>query len=179
MYGPARNVFIACLLLLTVSDVFRNSTELHRRFTSFTDPVLDMLGIRQGRWSLFAPNVGNFNYKIIAHVTYADKTVVDVPQIDWHRQSLWDSFVRFPEEEYWTWVRQNRAKVAWPALARYTLAHVPATSPTNAKPVQVKLERRWAQMRKPPPKVESKQTPPGPLLHLSQTYNFYTYKVKP
>ena len=75
-------------------------TLLHRRIRDWCDPVLDVTGLWQGDWELFAPSPDQVNLRIGAIVNWRGFESTVWMQPDWHSMSAWDRTRYFRQMSY-------------------------------------------------------------------------------
>lgn len=131
------NTTIVVFLLCICVDGCPNQGVFHDRAVSWFDPIVDMLGIWQGSWSVFAPEVDSENFHLELQIEYDDGSVRSWRSPDWQKLSVGEKFIRFREAEYCESLRADRNSRARPELVRYWAERLKPT-PTS-RPV-------WAQL---------------------------------
>ena len=134
------------------------------------DFVMDVTGLWQGPWNLFAPDVDKVNVRITAEIRYANglKSVWRSP--DWERLSTWERFESFRFQEYIDTVRRDDSAGAWPSMARYLARVVP--SPKSGRVTRVTLTRSWAEI----PSPRERFLPAKPYTSFDGNYAFHTWR---
>jgi hypothetical protein len=134
------------------------------------DPVMDVTGLWQGPWTLFAPDVDKVNMRVSAQVVFLTgvKTVWRSP--DWERMSAWERFESFRYQEYVDNIRSDDNAGAWIPLARHLARMLP--SRTTGPVVKVTLTRLWAEI--PPP--EERFLPARPYTEFTEKYEFLVWR---
>ena len=93
-----RYLFYSGLLLLggmMLIDAMPQYTRLHGRAKQWVDPLLDVTGLWQGSWELFAPKPDYVNIKILAIIQWNDGTETVWGQPDWNDMSPWQKMRAF------------------------------------------------------------------------------------
>ena len=66
------NTFLVVLLFLILVDATPSTSLAHQKLKDTIDPLLDVTGLWQETWQLFAPEPDKVNVKVTAHITCAD-----------------------------------------------------------------------------------------------------------
>ena len=143
------------------------------RYRASVDAILDVSGLWQEPWRLFAPEVDKINTRVSARVVFADGAAASWHSPEWPSLSVWQRFVQFRRMEYFDSVRLDANRSAWPPLARYLAKTVPHPSGAAAAVTEVVLRREWATIPAPgsgPP------LPARPYLNFNKTATFYTWR---
>lgn len=146
----AVNVMLVSLLTLFVIDALPASTTLHATLQQETDALLDVTGLWQGRWNLFAPEPDKVNTAISAEFTYADGSVRRWRSPDWRRLGVLRRKRLFRHMEYFDAVRQDDNDEVWGDLAQW-LARTEGQASGGAFPVRVDLTRHATVIPPPAP----------------------------
>ncbi|RLS56736.1 MAG: hypothetical protein DWH91_05920 [Planctomycetota bacterium] len=77
-------VILSCLML---PDAIPQYTLLHGKLREWTDTVLDVTGLWQGSWELFAPTPDHVNVRVGATMTWEEGADTEWMQPDWHSMS--------------------------------------------------------------------------------------------
>ena len=168
------SLLLGAWLLLLFVDALPHTSLLHQRLKSWVDPFLDVTGLWQGTWQLFAPEADKIDIRLTAEISYADGTTRLWESPDWRDMSGWQKFVHFREMEYYDAVRQDDNSPAWPSLADYLARTVPAASGPAIRPTKVVLSRRWSLV--PPPEkglrrpYQERRAFVGPYLLVEKNY---------
>ncbi len=143
------NGFIIVVLSVMLVDALPRTSLAHQRLKDAVDPILDVTGLWQESWKLFAPEVDKVNVWITTRITYTDGSSVTRRSPDWTKMSVLDRFLRFREMEYVDSIRMDSSKRAWPSLADYMARTVLHPAKPELKAIEVVLTRHWAVI--PPP----------------------------
>jgi len=171
----AVNLFIGWVLVAMLIDGLPTICLLHGRAKSGIDGSLDALGIQQGSWQLFAPQVDKVNTRISARIRYADGAEAHWQQPDWSTMSAWRKVRTFRHAEYYDSIRLDRNRPGWPSLAQYLSRTVPHPRGENVSAVQVVLTRQKATI--PDPAVE--RVPASPFIRFEDKQEFFTWNQAP
>lgn len=134
------------------------------------DFVLDVTGLWQGPWNLFAPDVDKENVRITAEIRFAAGPPASWRSPDWERMSVGDRMRSFRLQEYVDAVRLDENSGAWPALARYLSRVVPPSN--GGRVTRVTLTRRWAEI----PSPHERFVPAGPYTSFDESYDFFKWR---
>lgn len=169
---PALRIGILAVAALILIDATPTTCALHASLKQGIDPLVNMTGLWQGSWQLFAPDVDKQNARVEAEVLFSDGARARWRSPDWPRLSGWQRFVLFRHQEYYDNIRLERNRALWPTLARH-IARTLAPPEGNTRVVQVKLLRRWANV----PKLEpgAALVPAGPYENFNAAREFYTW----
>ena len=165
---------LAAWLLLLLVDTLPRTSLFHQRLKNWVDPVLDVTGLWQGTWQLFAPEADKIDIRVTAEISYADGSTRAWESPDWREMSRWQKFANFRSMEYFDAVRRNENSPAWASLADYLARTVPAADGSSARPTKVILSRHWSLV--PPLDVglrrpfREKRAFVGPYLLLEKNY---------
>lgn len=113
------NVFIVAFLLIIAIDGIPSLGLFHDRAKSAIDPILDITGIWQGGWSVFAPSVDKKNHRIDVRIEYSDGTTVQWSTPVWKELSALDKMLRFRELEFSEQLNPESNESIRPEFARY------------------------------------------------------------
>jgi hypothetical protein len=148
----------------------------HRVIKSELDYYLDVTGLWQGGWQLFAPDPDKINVSITALVTFEDGKEVVWHSPDWRSMSAWQRFLSFREAEYVDNVRADNKAAAWPDLANYFSRTIVHPENPDIKPTMVVLKREWVIIPKPTP-VNVSQFPEVPAMN--RDFIFFAEEYQP
>jgi hypothetical protein len=163
------NAFLVALLFLFVVDAL----PVEERYRAAVDPILDVSGLWQEQWRLFAPEVDKVNTRVSAEVLFADGATASWRSPDWPSLGVWQRFTKFRQMEYFDSVRLDENRGAWPPLARYLAKTVPHPNGATSPVIEVVLSRHWATIPAPgsgPP------LPAGPYVIFNEAATFYTWR---
>ncbi|MDJ0511001.1 MAG: hypothetical protein QNJ64_17360 [Crocosphaera sp.] len=143
------NSFIFSILFLIITDSLPETSLVHRHLKQTIDPVLDKLGIWQGTWQLFAPNVDKINQRFVAEITFSDQSKGIWYSPNWSQLSIKDRFLKFRQMEYYDSIYYTKNKRAWEAFAKHLSRTIVAAHDPNIKPIKIILIREWADIPAP------------------------------
>ncbi|MES2920416.1 MAG: hypothetical protein V4819_02650 [Verrucomicrobiota bacterium] len=138
------SLFLGAWLLVLFVDALPRTSQFHQRLKDWVDPFLDVTGLWQGTWQLFAPNPDKIDIRMTAEITYADGSTRSWESPDWRDMSSGQKFVNFRAMEYFDNVRRNDNSAAWGSLADYLARTIPAPGGFSIRPTKVKLARCWS-----------------------------------
>lgn len=131
------------------------------------DPVMDITGLWQGPWNLFAPDVDKLNVRVSAQIVFASGQQTAWRSPDWERMSVGDRFLAFRHQEYVDNIRLDDNAGAWVPLADYLSRTV--VPPKSGPVLRVTLTRHWAEI--PPP--ETHPLPARPFTVFKDSHAFF------
>lgn len=134
------------------------------------DPVMDVTGLWQGPWNLFAPDVDKVNVRVSAEIVFSNGRKTFWRSPDWERLSGWERFVAFRHQEYVDGVRLDDNAGAWTPLARYLARTVAPRG--DGRPTRVSLTRHWAEI----PRPEAHPLPARPYTVFADSYVFFHWR---
>lgn len=143
------NSFIIGVLFLIVTDSLPETSLVHRYLKQTIDPLLDKVGIWQGTWQLFAPDVDKINQRFVAEITFSDNSQGVWYSPNWSQLSLKDRFLKFRQMEYYDSIYYTNNKRAWEAFAKHLSRTLITAHDPNIKPVKIILIREWAEIPEP------------------------------
>ncbi len=166
------NSFIITILFLIIIDSLPETSLVHLHLKQTIDPVLDKVGIWQGTWQLFAPNVDKINQRFVAEITFSDQSKGVWYSPNWSQLSIKDRFLKFRQMEYYDSIYYTKNKKAWEALAKHLSRTLVAAHNPNIKPVKIILIREWQDI----PAPNSNQLPPiNSKSNFNNRQKFYTW----
>ena len=142
------NIFLLSYLGLTLIDCLPQLSNAHRRLKLKIDPILDVTGLWQGEWPLFAPGVDRVNSRLSAEITLTDGKTLLWNSPEWQKLSWVDRFLQFRHAEYLDnlTARDNRAaQVEFLEYLARTLPDPQATVRSG------RLVSNWATIQPPKP----------------------------
>ncbi len=144
------NTFIVVILFLITIDALPETSLVHRRLKEFVDPLLDKVGIWQGTWQLFAPDVDKTNHHFYAEITFSDQSTGVWYSPDWSKMSLIERSLKFRQMEYYDsiYYMTNNQKI-WKGLAEHLSKTIIPYHDPKAKPIKIILFREWTQTSPP------------------------------
>ena len=168
------NGFIVVVLSLILVDALPRTSLAHQRLKDAVDPILDVTGLWQESWRLFAPEVDKVNVWITARITYADGSSITRRSPDWTKMSALERFLRFREMEFVDSIRMDSSRGAWPGFADYMARTVLHPAKPELKAIEVVLTRQWAVVPPPMPGLEqafpSKSEETGSFVFYTKRY---------
>ncbi|MEA5536402.1 hypothetical protein [Crocosphaera sp. XPORK-15E] len=147
------NSFIVFILFLIITDALPETSLVHRYLKQAIDPLLDKIGIWQGTWQLFAPDVDKTNNRFLAEITFSDNTQGIWYSPNWSKMSIGERFLKFRHMEYYDSIYFEGNTDAWKSLADYLSRTIVSANNPEAKPIKIILIREWANI--PPPSKEN------------------------
>ena len=105
-------LFVACIMAMILIDAWPTAISLVVKRP--VAAVLDLIGLRQGSWTMFTPNPVINNRWITAEVRTKDGQMLTWDSPLWVRASVWDKFVQFRHVNYY-----NRIFQSWCSQAAY------------------------------------------------------------
>ncbi|MFT5468653.1 MAG: hypothetical protein ACI8UO_003764 [Verrucomicrobiales bacterium] len=126
------NVFIIGFVALIFIDTLPVRIGHHQQLLDAVDPVLDVTGLWQGPWELFAPNVDAENHRIQVEIEFEDGLVETWTSPDWTETTCWEKFHGVREIEFYDRIRNRSNCAAWGEFARYTAGNVESKIPAVA-----------------------------------------------
>jgi hypothetical protein len=163
------NAFLVALLFL----FFVDALPVEDRYRASVDPILDVSGLWQEQWRLFAPEVDKINIRVSARVVFADGAAASWHSPDWPSLSVWRRFIGFRHMEYFDSVRLDANSSAWPPLAGYLAKTVPHPSGASSPVIEVVLSRQWATIPAP---GSGQPLPAKPYVNFDEAATFYTWR---
>ena len=171
------NVFIVGLLLVFAADacppVLPNIWEVKDRVSV----PLHRLGIWQGSWTLFAPEVRKINLRVRAIVTFADGQAVTVSSPNWPEMSRWQRFWHYRDGKFTDAIRSDTRQPYWESYARWFAHNTPHPEGKKVPAVRVALVRLWNDI--PYPSVETRALPLDTWANFDNSYSYTFYEGGP
>jgi hypothetical protein len=165
--------FIVALLLLLLIDALPETGRFHRRLKDATDRLLDVTGLWQGSWQLYAPDPDRVNTRISADLVFSDGTTARWSQPDWPSLSRWRRFLLFKHMEYFDAVRLERNKGAWSGLAAFLARNYEGTKGPDVRVTKIVLKEALAEI---PPPDPSAMPPARPYLKFGAPRELFTWE---
>ncbi|MDA0659426.1 MAG: hypothetical protein O2931_13380 [Planctomycetota bacterium] len=113
------NLFILSFLVLILIDGFPSVGLFHSRAKDWIDPIIDVTGIWQGGWSVFAPRINRDNYHIEARIEYSKGHVADWRTPHWRDISVWENLCSYREMKFGEHLSQVEYTAIRPDFAQY------------------------------------------------------------
>lgn len=116
----ATNVFIAAFLAITSIESFPFFEKQLETLREKIDPVIDVFGIWQGRWNLFAPGVDKANHHIeVQYYLLDDATPGIWKSPNWSEMSCLSKFRHSRSIEFYDQICSEENPTAWKSYARF------------------------------------------------------------
>ncbi len=135
-----QRVLFCGLLFLMVVEAIPPAFEAHERLDDAIDPLVDVTGLWQFPWDLFAPEVDKVRMRVSAEFTYADGGPATWESPKWSEVSVAGKLRHFREITFFDRIRRDSNDEIWPAFARY-LAREKGRREDGSVPVEVELWR--------------------------------------
>jgi hypothetical protein len=121
LYHNRRLVYGTLIVLgsLMLLDAVPQYTLLHGKLRDWTDPVLDVTGLWQGSWELFAPTPDHVNVRIGAMMTWQSADNTYWLQPDWHRMTPLERSRHFRQMSYYDSLAKSADKTAWAEFCQH------------------------------------------------------------
>lgn len=170
------NCFLLTWLLVLGVDAAPDMGDWHRNLKEKLDPFLDVTGLWQGNWNLFAPEPDKINVAITAEVIFPDGEEIVWRSPEWRSMSAWQRFLSFREAEFIDNVRKDVFQVVWSTFADYLSQLVVHPTNPELKPTGIILTRHWVII--PAPNSDNvKQFPELP--DMDSSYIFFAKDLLP
>lgn len=154
------NAFLAGFLAVLAIDAFHAVGPMHQALKDAIDTPLDVTGLWQGPWRLYAPDVDKVNLRLRAEVVFADQATASWSSPDWAQRSAVQKFLAARHMNYLNSVLLAGKELEWDALCAYLARTVPHPQGKAVAVAEVKLLLRGA--RVPPP--SERVVPAGPYV---------------
>lgn len=158
------NCFLLTWLTVLVVDAAPEMGKWHKYLKENLDAYLDVTGLWQGEWQLFAPEPDKINVSITANVTFEDGREVVWESPGWRSMSAWQRFLGFREAEFIDNVRKQISSPVWPSFADYLVRNVKHPDDPELKPTMIVLTRHWV-LIPPPNPTNVSQFPQAPAMN--------------
>ena len=125
LYRNRRIVYTGLIVFATLAaiDALPQYTVLHGKLKRWVDPILDVTGLWQGSWALFAPTPDHVNVRIGATLEGANGHRVVWSQPDWNAMTPWTKMRMFRQMSYYDNIWRGENSAAWPALIEWLVLH--------------------------------------------------------
>ncbi|MCB1122476.1 MAG: hypothetical protein KJT03_13065 [Verrucomicrobiae bacterium] len=134
---------LVLFILVLAIDTIPARLGIHKTLQSWVEPVLDKVGLWQGRWELFGPEPASTNNAVAADILMADGRLFHWTSPDPAKWTVWQKFRNFRWNEYYDTVQLDDYQEAWPYLADW----IAGTFESTDNPVvRVRLYRRWTNL---------------------------------
>ena len=114
VYGTL--LMLGSLMLL---DAIPQYTLMHGKLRDVTDPILDVTGLWQGSWELFAPSPDQLNKRIGATLTWQDAEDTLWLQPDWQSMTPLGRSRYFRQMSYYDNLGNSSHQAAWRAMCEH------------------------------------------------------------
>lgn len=155
------HVFIAVFLAITLVDTFPFSGRPLERVRDAIDPVIDVFGIWQGTWDLFAPEVDKENHQIEVryHLAGSPDPVVWKSPL-WIEMGCLERFRNSRHIEFYDRIRSPGNSPAWGSYAWYLKGEFEGESDRVVQKIELaSLVERIPPPRDVEPEVASERIP--------------------
>ncbi len=145
----ATNLFIGSLLFLMILDAIPSYGAIQDRLKAWIDPVLDITGLWQGEWALFAPDVLKRNARMSAQIGCTNGRILfwDSPAL--HKMTIPGRFLAFREGQYFENIRDDSESGAWESLADHLVRTEVSAAYPGERAGWIVILRHWWDV--PPP----------------------------
>jgi hypothetical protein len=126
-------------ILVALLDAWPTERESGKRLLQHLRPVLNLTGLYQGDWQLFAPDPDRINTWVEARVLRADGSSFIWTTPDWQRRSQLQRFQEGRHQKLADALRLDSRRALWPYFADY----IARLAPPGARPVRIELTRHW------------------------------------
>lgn len=126
---------------LMLIDAVPRYTLLHGRLKDLTDPVMDVTGLWQGTWELFAPSPDQVNTRISAKVVWNDRPATDWRQPNWSVMSPWQKVRHFRRMSWYDGLCRSSNSAAWKPFCEHLVRQLTDNNPDELKALVLYQER--------------------------------------
>ncbi len=137
----AADVVIVAYLVFCVIDAPPVVSPVQAGAKAALDPVLDVTGLWQESWRLFAPEPKKINRAVSARFVLDDGVTLEWRSPDWRRLNLFEKFFSVRRMKYYDQLAMDANRAAWRTFALYRIAQIP--TPARDRVVRVELWRHW------------------------------------
>ncbi len=164
----AANLFIAGYLICCLIDAPPVVSPSHARLKAALDPLLDVTGLWQESWRLFAPEPQKRNVRVSAQFYFADGSTLRWDSPHWAELNLFEKFFSVRRMKYYDLLTEDANRPAWRTFALYRLSQLPDAA--RRRVTRVELWRHWSIT----PRPEESWTPVGGPVELGEQEVFFT-----
>lgn len=143
------NGFVVVLLVLFALDTMPCTPQPVRQLIQ---PLLNLTGLWQGQWTLFAPVPDARNHRLRAEIKFVDGTQRIWQSPAWRTLSPWQRFIGHRESEFLEKIWEDDNSRAWPAFAQDLVRREQSLMDSPPEPERVVLSVLWNEI--PPPAGE-------------------------
>jgi len=162
------NVFIAGLLFLLVTDALPPLGSYHQRLKDWIDPLMDVSGLWQGDWELFAPDVIKRSARMSAEIRCTNGVTLVWQSPLLHTLPIAERFLRFRDGEFFDTIRNDDQSGGWESLADYLARTEVTRLAPGERALSIRLWRHWWDV--PPPGSRLPQPPEERFAIYSKDY---------
>lgn len=98
---------------LSIIEALPQYTLLHGKLKNIADPVLDVTGLWQGSWDLFAPTPDYVNVRVGATLFWSDGSRTFWVQPNWYEMSPGEKMLNFRRMSYFDELWRSSNSAAW------------------------------------------------------------------
>ena len=150
------NAFLGVLLFFLVVDSLPTTSFAHgylRNATWFRRP-LNFVGVWQGSWNLFAPDVDRTNGHLEAYLIYTEGEEIHWRSPDWSKMAPAEKFLHVRHMKWMDQLANEENAAAWPEFAEYLIDLHREEAPPGERVIRVELWRHWGEIPPPNPKQD-------------------------
>jgi hypothetical protein len=169
------NVFLALFLPALAIDAFHPINDFHRAVEDKLDTLLDVTGLWQGPWRLYAPDVDRMNLRLAAEIHFVDGEISTWDSPNWVELSPLQKFVEARHVNYFNHVLQRDRQTEWDGLGAYLARTVPHPKRAQVAVEAVVLKLRGAIIPDPAERV----VPAEPYAEADPPVVIYVWRAPP
>jgi hypothetical protein len=173
----ATNVLILSLLTIFTIDACPALTPRIQELKDKIYAPINRLGIWQGSWTLFAPEVRKINSRVRATVMFQDGRIAIVSTPDWPKLSRWQRFRHYRDGKFTDAIRTDARSWMWPSYARWYALNTPHPDGKQVPVIHVSLARYWNDI--PFPSVDTIKLPLDSWSSFENSNNYTFYESGP
>lgn len=142
-------VFVALLVFVLATSAAPTLHPSQDAFREWVDPFVDGIGLWQGQWELFGPEVDKVNVAVVGVVEFADGERVEWRHPVWRESSPLQKFRHFRLMEFTDGLRLDSNRGAWRAFAEYVVRTNPHPTDPSVRATRVSLWRQFVNIPVP------------------------------
>ena len=142
-------VFVPLLLFILATSAAPTLHSSQDAFREWLDPFVDGIGLWQGQWTLFGPEVDKINSAVVGVVDFADGERAEWRHPSWGEISPLQKFRHFRLMEFTDGIRQDSNRGAWRAFAEYVVRTQPHPTDPSVAATRVTLWRQFVNIPEP------------------------------
>lgn len=169
------NALIVFVLVFFSIDGFPAVLPGHKRLKDAIDAVLDVTGLWQEAWTLFAPSPIKHRWYIEARITYYDQSVHVWRTPAWGELSVPERTRLFRQAEYFDSIREQERWGAWDAFGAWIAETIGREAKGGELPAQVELYRGWSHVQ-PPAEDQGWLDPVELRFHREGKWRFHVWR---